>query len=153
MQIAYLAGRQSIDLAQADAAAVKKYLADGGFLLAEAVMGDPRADAAWRTLLPRLGLKTRRLKKSHALVTGQMNGATGYPLENMKYRHALKEQRIGKPDPELFGLYAGDRLVGIYSPFDLMYSQCGYDAWQCRGYAAEDALAILTNIILLVSTR
>ena len=88
-----------------------------------------------------------------ATLTGQMDGATGYRLEKMKYRHSLKAERIGKLRPHLAGLYLGDRLVGIYSPFDLVYSHAGYDAWMCRGYAAEDAQAILTNILLLASTR
>ena len=153
VQIAYLAGRQGIGLSDAAATAVKTYLAGGGFLLAEAILGDRRADASFRELAARLGLKMRLLKKSHPLITGQMDGATGYPIENVHFRHALKAERVGRPEAELYGLMLGQELVGVYSPFDLMYCQAGYDAWECRGYATEDALAILTNIVLLVTTR
>jgi len=153
VQIAYLAGRQSIDLSQADTVALKRYLASGGFLLAEAILGNPRAAETMQTLAARLGLKMRRVGKGHPLLTGTMDGATGYPLENMKYTHSLKAARVGKGEPELFELTLGGKPVGVYSPFDLMYCQPGYAAWNCRGYAPDDARAILTNILLLVSTR
>jgi Domain of unknown function (DUF4159) len=153
VHVAYLAGRQSIGLSDADIVAMKKYVAGGGFLLVEATMGDIRADAAWRLLAPKLGLVMKPIRKGHPIVTGQMDGATGYVLDRMHYCHALKAQRIGKPYPALSGLYAGDKLVGVYSPFDLMYCHAGYSAWNCRGYAPDDALAILTNILLHVSTQ
>ena len=153
VDVAYLAGRQNIALGEPDAAAVRKYLSDGGFLLVEAILGDKRADTAWRDLFTQLGLQMTPIAKTDPLLTGQPGGATGYPLEGMKYRFALREERIGKTDPELFALTLGGKLVGVYSPFDLLYSQAGYDAWNCRGYESEDALAILTNIILLATTR
>jgi len=153
VQVAYLVGRQGVTLAAPQIEEVKAYLVGGGFLLAEAVMGDKRFDAAFRQLAPKLGLQIKWLDTDSPLVTGQMDGATGYRLEKMKYRHALKAERIGKLQPLLAGLYLSDRLVGVYSPFDLLYSHAGYDAWMCRGYAAEDAQAILTNILLLASTR
>ena len=153
VQIAYLAGRQSIDLAEADAAALKTYLAGGGFLLAEAVLGDRRAEDAMQNLAARLGLKMTRVGKDHPLITGTMDGATGYPLDGMGYTHSLKVERVGRGEPELFELTLGGKPVGVYSPFDLMYCQAGCDAWNCRGYAPDDARAILTNILLLASAR
>ena len=153
VDIAYLGGRQNIALGEPQADAVRKYLSGGGFLLVEAVMGDKRADVAWRGLFTQLGLQMTPIGKNDPLVTGQLGGATGYPLEGMKYRFALREERIGKTDPELYNLTLGGKLVGVYSPFDLLYCQAGYDAWSCRGYESEDALAIITNIVLLVTTR
>jgi len=153
VQVAYLAGRQGLMMAEADVQALRAYLAAGGFLLAEAVMGEPKFDAEFRLLAAALGLQLRPIDKEHPLLTGAMDGAVGYKISQVRFRYALRADRIGKLQPELFGLYSGDTLVGIYSPFDLMYSQTGYDAWMCRGYDAEDALAILTNILLLVSSR
>jgi hypothetical protein len=153
VDVAYLAGRQSIDLSDEGVGRLKSYLADGGFLLAEAVMGDKRADAAFRRLLPRLGLAARRLDKSHPLLTGAMAGAGGYALDAVRYRYALRAERLAVRVPELYALTSGLELVGVYSPVDLMYSQAGYPAWDCRGYEDQDARAVLTNILLLASTR
>ncbi|MBN2584018.1 MAG: DUF4159 domain-containing protein [Planctomycetes bacterium] len=153
VQVAYLAGRQGLTLAESDVQSLRTYLAAGGFLLAEAVMGEPKFDAEFRAAAKTLGLELRSLDKEHPLVTGSMTGAVGYKLNQVRYRYALRADRIGKHEPELYGLYSGEKMVGVYSPFDLMYSQTGYDAWMCRGYEDEDALAILTNILLLASSR
>ena len=43
-------------------------------------------------------------------------------------------------------------MVGLYSPFDVMFSLTGYEAYRCRGYKAPDAAAVATNIVLYLST-
>jgi hypothetical protein len=153
VHVAHLAGRQGLMTAEADLQALKAYLAAGGFLLAEAVMGEVRFDADFRAMAKTLALDLRPIEKEHPLLTGALNGATGYRIQQVRYRYALRAERIGKPLPELFGIYSGETLVGVYSPFDLMFAQTGYEAWMCRGYEDQDALAILTNVLLLVSTR
>jgi hypothetical protein len=51
------------------------------------------------------------------------------------------------------GIYQNGKLVGIYSPFDVLYSTTGYDAYSRRGYQEEDALAVATNIILALTDQ
>jgi hypothetical protein len=153
VELAYFGARQGMTLSDAEATAMKKYLQDGGLLFVEAIMGDKRADAAWRALAGQLGLKMLPVGKTDPLLTGQLEGATGYPVDGVKYRFSLREERIGKPDPELYRLVLGDKTVGVYSPFDVTYCQAGYDAWGCRGYESEDALALATNIVLLATAR
>jgi hypothetical protein len=152
-QVAHLTGRQGLALSDAEAKALGQYLADGGFLLAEAALGDKRLDASFWPLAKQLGLEMKPILPDHGLLSGQMDGATSYAIKNVKFKPTLMAERIGKQTPELFGLYLGDKLVGVYSPFDLLYAQTGYDAWGNRGYAEEDALAILTNILVFVSSR
>jgi hypothetical protein len=53
---------------------------------------------------------------------------------------------------EFFGLYQGDRMVGVYSPLDLAFSATGYQAYRCRGYKPEDACAVATNLAIYFST-
>ena len=152
-QMAWLTGRQGVGLADDEAEALKTYLTSGGFLLAEATMGDRRFDAEFRALAGRMGLKMRPVDKTDPLITGQLGDASGFNIGTVKFKFALRAARIGKLEPELYRLLLGDRLVGIYSPFDLSYCQTGMDAFDCRGYEAEDARAVLTNILLLVTTR
>jgi hypothetical protein len=60
---------------------------------------------------------------------------------------------VGRPAPLLYGLYQGLSLVGVYSPFDVMFAQTGCKAFGSRGYAADDARAIAMNLALWLSAR
>jgi hypothetical protein len=53
---------------------------------------------------------------------------------------------------DLVGIYAGDRMVGLYSPRDVLFSLTPYEACGCRGYKTEDAAAVATNIVLYLTT-
>jgi hypothetical protein len=153
VQIARLAGRKGLTLSAAETAALRKFIDDGGLLLAEATMGEAGFDEALRPLAASLGLELKELAADAPLLTGQMETATGYAVGQVGYKFHLRVERIGKPRPLLYGLYRGEAMVGLYSPFDLSHSQTGFDAWGNRGYEDEDALAILTNFLLWASTR
>lgn len=150
-QVAWLVGRKDVRLPAAEVAGLRKFMADGGLLVAESAMGDRRFDASFRELAGQLGLRVLRLSKDSPLLTGGLGSATGFSIDTVKFQFALRAERVGKNEPELYGLYLDDRMVGVYSPFDLLYCQTGQDAFDCRGYEAEDALAILTNILLWAS--
>jgi hypothetical protein len=153
VQLAWLSGAKSVRLTEADQAALKTYLANGGLMLAEASMGDAGFAGEFHGLATAMGLKILPLTADSPILTGRLNGATGYALDTVKFKYALRLSRVGKATPELFGVYLGDKLVGIYSPFDLSYCRTGMDAFNCRGYETEDAEAIVTNILLWVSAR
>jgi len=153
VQVAHLTGRQAVTMAEDDVKALADYLKAGGFLLAEAVLGDRRFDGALRPLLGRMGAQLRPLPADGDLLTGRMTGATGYAIDTVKFKPALLAERIGRQRPELLGVHLDGRLVGLYSPFDMMYAQTGCDAWGSRGYSEQDAQALLTNIFLFVSSR
>ena len=86
-------------------------------------------------------------------MTGRMDPAAGYNLTTgVEFRSTLKVQRAGRSYAELIGVYEGGRLVGLYSPFDVLFSLNGYEAYRCRGYRAPDAAAVATNVVLYLST-
>jgi hypothetical protein len=116
-------------------------------------MGAQAFGQSVQQLAAEMNWQLRPLTKEHGLVSGAMSPAAGYNLTTgLEYRAALKVQRLGRTNAELTGMYEGDRLIGIYSPFDVMFSLSGYEAYQCRGYKAADATAIATNIVLYLST-
>lgn len=41
----------------------------------------------------------------------------------------------------------------MYSPFDVMFSLTPYQAYGCRGYKTEDALAVATNVVVFLTDR
>ena len=61
--------------------------------------------------------------------------------------------RLGRPTADLVGIYLGGKLVGIYSPIDIVFSSTPYEAYACKGYQAEDAIAVAANILLGISDR
>jgi hypothetical protein len=152
VQVAHLVGRQHVALGEAESAALKKFLESGGLLLAEAAVGDEAFDTEFHKLAEQIGLTLKPVAAGDPLVTGKLDPATGYDVSQVRCRYVLRMDRIGKP-PLLYGLFLGDRQVGLYSPLDLSFSLTGCDAWACRGYEAEDALAVATNILLWASTR
>jgi hypothetical protein len=145
----YLSGQASCDLDAAGQAWLKNYLAGGGFLFAEAALGDKRFDASLRAMIAAAGLTFRRLEASSPLIS---NGASGYNVNSVGCTYALRDERMGKPLPELLGIYLGEKMVGVYSPYDIMFRQTGCEAFDCRGYDADDARALAVNLALYVST-
>jgi hypothetical protein len=100
-------------------------------------------DAGWRLEL---------LPKSHAIMTGRMTPAAGYDLtKDLKFRKALKILRGARPEAELWGVFAADKLIGIYSPLDIIFSVNPYEAYQCKGYETVDAAAVATNLVLYLT--
>jgi hypothetical protein len=149
----YLTGRASCDLDATGRTALKNYLAGGGFLFAEAGLGDKRFDESLRATIAAAGLTFRRLEESSPFISGQLpGGASGYNVAGVGYTFALRDERMGKPLPELLGIYLGEKLVGLYSPYDIMFRQTGCEAFDCRGYDADDARALAVNLALYVST-
>ena len=149
----YLTGRADCGLGSGGAKWLKDYLAGGGFLFAEATCGDPAFDESLKALLTGLGLTYKLMDAASPLVTGQLFEAQGYNLSKVSYTQALEAARPGKTDAVLYGLYSGKKLVGLYSPYDILFSQTGYRAFGNLGYAAADARALATNIVLLMSIK
>lgn len=153
VHVAWLAGRKGVTMGDADAKALKAYLASGGFLVAEAVLGDRRFDKEFRALATQIGVKLTLLPLDKGLLAGETAGATGYTVKTVRFKPALLAERVGRQVPELYRITLGGKMVGVYSPLDLVYAHTGYDAWGSRGYGEADARAILTNVFLYCSSR
>ena len=152
--IAYMTGSKEVTLAKAQGDALKKYLAGGGFLWAEAAGGSSAFDQSFRKLAADIGLELRVLDRTAPMLTGNFKGAMGYNLTTgVQFRRALKMLRPGRAFAEMLGIYQDGKLVGLYSPFDIVFSATPYDANGCKGYEQEDAAAVATNILISVSSR
>lgn len=153
VDIAYLTGRQGVMLLDSETAALTKFVDRGGMLLINATMGEKNFDMALRKTAAAAGLTLKQVDKDHPLLSGKFDGAEGYDVRRVEYKFNLRRERIGLPEPVLYLLMRGKQVVGVYSPFDLMYAQTGCDAFDNRGYETDDARAILTNIMLLMSVE
>ena len=148
VDVLWLTGRKSVEMSDEDAAALKAWLAAGGYLVAEAALGGAEFDKSLAALAGRLGLETRRLPREAPLVSGKLDGASGYELTKVDFTAALRAERVGKAYAELSGLYLGDKMVGVYSPFGVSLGVAGIKAFGSRGYAVPDARAAAINLLL-----
>ena len=151
---AYLAASAGMAMSRADREALRKYLAAGGFLWIEAVGGSVEADLAVGELASDVGWELRPLPPADPLLCGMMPRVGGYNLTtNVAFSRSLRVERLVKPYAELSGIFQDGRLVGLYSPFDVVFSTADTPAFGCRGYLPEDAEAVATNILLHFSCK
>ncbi|HUU09971.1 MAG TPA: DUF4159 domain-containing protein [Phycisphaerae bacterium] len=106
--VAYIAGSTPLVWKPAQKDALKAYVAKGGFLWFEAVTGAPDFGQSVRQLAAEMTWQLRLLTKDHGLMTGAMDPAVGHNLASgIEFRSALKEQRMGRLNAELMGVYEG----------------------------------------------
>jgi hypothetical protein len=152
--VAYLVGTEAFDLSAPERKALKTWLAGGKFLLAEAAAGSKDFDTAFRALAEACGWDLRPLPADHPIMTGAMGEAAGHDLTSgVRFRRVLRIPRANEDRADLVGVWAGEALVGIYSPLDLAFSMNPYEAWNLRGYEPPDARAVMTNLLVYVSTQ
>jgi len=151
--VAYLTGSRAFDMDAGGVAALKAFASKGGFVWMEAAGGSLDFNGSARKLAQQAGWQVTLLAKGHPMMSGRMGGPNGFNLTtNVRFRRALKVVRTGRPDAELHGLFDGDRMVGVYSPLDVVFSATPYQACMCRGYQAGDAQAVAANILLYASS-
>ena len=150
--IAYLASSRTFTLSDAERTSLKEFVGKGGFLWANAAGGAPQAADSMKALAKACGWLLKPLPKDHPMMTGSMNAAGGYDLTNgVEFRRALRITRAAKPWAELDGIFAGERLVGVFSPFDVEFCLSPYEAYDCRGYKPTDAGAVALNILVYLT--
>jgi len=151
--VAYLTGSRAFALPGDARLALKEFVEKGGFLWAHAAGGSVPFEDSLRQLAAASGWELKVLPKDHPLMTGRMEGAEGYDLtKGVEFRRSLRVARAGKPWAEFVGLYAGDRMVGLFSPFDIEFSLSPYEAYGCRGYKPLDAGAVAMNVLFYLTT-
>ena len=154
VSLLYLSGREALTLDDAARGRLKAYLSGGGFLLAEATLGDQAFDASFRELLTALKCTLKAVDAADPLLSGTMpRGSVGYAIGDVDYTFALRPTRVGKPQPVLYRLELDGKLAGLYTPFDITFAQTGCQAFDARGYAPADARALATNIVLFAADR
>jgi len=149
--VAYLPLAEGVRLGDGEVQGLKAYLAGGGFLLMEARLGDGRVLSVARRLAAALGLKMAVAPKDCPMLTGQFAGAAvGF---NVERTHRRTDGTLNQTATELRLLTLDGKVVGAYSPLDLVVSASGIRCWGLRGYAPSDARRILANLIVSRSLK
>ena len=141
--IAAMTGTDAFTLSPAEKAALKKYLAAGGSLVADAAGGNKTfADSLAEHVLPLAGEGKRGLVATDVLLAGPAGG--GKVAYRRDLAMALGPQRN---QPRIQGVSVGGRLVIILSGDDLTGGLVGYPCYKLKGYSPDSAVRLMTNIL------
>jgi len=152
--VAYVTGSDAAEFTAGDIQALEAFAKAGGWLWFEAATGSVDFNKALRKAAARAGWRLTLLAEGHPLMGGGMGGPTGFDLtRHVQFRRALKVVRTGRAHAEFQGIYADNRLIGVFSPLDVVFSSTPYEACLCRGYATPDARAVATNILLYAASK
>ena len=149
--VIYMTGHEDFTLDAGEAAGLRKYLQNGGLLVAEACCGRESFDRAFREAMGKVlpGMPLQALAKDHAIFS-LPNRITELAVTPAL---AAQQQNRATLEPRLLGIELDGHLAVIYSPFGLAggweLSQNPY----ALGYADEDALKLGENILMHAVTK
>jgi len=114
--VLYLTGHHDFVLADEEIANLRRYLAGGGFLLADACCGRREFDAAFRREIARVlpGAKLEKLPAAHPLYA-----AAGERVASVGYTPAVRATKGEVKTLPLEGLQYKGHLCVVYSPYAL----------------------------------
>ncbi len=144
--VLYLTGHYTFSLSDAERAALKHFLQQGGFLWAHACCGREAFDKAVRELVTDMfpDARLEELPPDHDLYGGKV----GTRIEQVGYSPAVKAELPELDRPVLLGLERGGHLVMVYSPYGLADGLDGLRTFGARTVAPDDARRLAINILL-----
>jgi hypothetical protein len=135
-----------------EAAALQKYLADGGTLLADAAGGNAEFTQSMVEMAPQIvpGGTVEDVPATDKMLDGSVPGAAAIKAAVFrKYARLKTHARSGDmTDVRLRGIKIGNRWAVIFSEYDITSGLLGTDTWGINGYAAETAEAIARDVLM-----
>ena len=151
MPFLYMTGTIDFSLTEAEVAALRRFLANGGVLLVEAGEGRPTFDAAFRQQIAKVlpGKTLSALPAGHEIYTKPLDASV------VRARPPLAVRRGDKIEmaPELFGIELNGALAVIYTPNDLSAGWEHALAPYALGYESKDATALGVNVLYYAVTH
>lgn len=153
--IAFVHGRRKFSLSNSERKALRTYLENGGFLLADAICASRDFAESFRrelgAVLPNATLG--RIKADHEMLTSDFQG---FDISTVRLRvpgeRRNRDDRLRiRPElgpPELEAMVLDGRVVVVFSPLDMSCALENQASLECKGYSREDAAKIGVNVIL-----
>jgi hypothetical protein len=151
MPFLYFTGTTDFQLSEQERANLKKFLQNGGVILAEAGEGRQTFDAAFRAELAKI-FPERQLQPIPAtsdLFKAPVNCSV------VKARPALAAKNKNQIDmtPQIYGMEINGTMAVIYSPNDLSAGWERAIAPYAVGYEAQDSTSIGVNVLTYAITH
>jgi hypothetical protein len=151
--LVYIHGRNSFRFSDEERKAMRTYFENGGFLLGDSICANAAfaesVRAEFKAIMPDAEL--RAVPADHPMLTQEFNG---YDIQKVTIVDPVGSSDDGvslkrtEGPPVLEMLVWKDRVVAIFSPYDLSCALESRGALQCRGYPQEDATRIAINLVL-----
>jgi len=147
--VLYMVGHRQFTLGEQEVRNLRRYLENGGVLIAEACCGRKGFDRAFRQEIARV-LPEARLE---ALPADHPLYSILFKISEVAYTPVLANE-LGRSGPPLLeGITHNGHLCVIYSRYALGNGWEGIDHPYSRGYESGDALRLGTNILLYAMTH
>jgi len=146
--VLYFEGHASFELAPNEIDRLRLFLDRGGFLLAEARCGTAAFDVSFRQLAAKLypDYPLSRLPLDHKIYLA------AFDATKVHYRKALREEEP-RGQPLLEGVAVDNRLVIVYTKYDLGSGWNGEICSLIRGLEPQSALPLGANILVYALTH
>jgi len=150
--LAWMTGASGFTLSDAELAALREYLFDGGLLFVNAVGGAEAfrtsAEAMIERLFVGLDVQPRPVPATSGLITGKCGDFRGPPIETPVRTSSWRRQapRDGGLQLQLYGV--DDTTLVIYAPYGVHDTLDGHTVWGALSYMPASARDIAANIVL-----
>ncbi|MCC6494020.1 MAG: DUF4159 domain-containing protein [Pirellulales bacterium] len=153
--LAFMHGRHDFHFTPEEQAGLRKFLENGGTLLADSICASKQFTEAFRREIAQVlpERKLQRIPTDHPLFkeVGDKFNIQQVNLREPAARSAEGDgplrSRVQKVAPDLEGVDIDGRLAVIFSPYDISCALEQHEALQCRGYTREDAARIALNVL------
>jgi hypothetical protein len=145
----YMTGHREFVWSADEVGMLQKYLKAGGLLLADSCCGRVAFDMAFRREMGKVfpGQKLQKLPADHPLLHCH------HDIRTVEYTPRVREDFGPLDSPELEGITVDNRLVVIYSKFDLGNGWEQFPHAYSYGLKDESALQIGTNVLVYATTH
>jgi hypothetical protein len=147
--ILYMTGHEDFVLKDEEVTNLRRYLAAGGVLFANACCGRKSFDEAFRREINRVlpDHPLGRIPLEHPVYRSV------YAIRDVEYTPLAEHEHPGLHTPTLEGISLENQLRVIYSPFGLVNGWSGAPNPYDRGYQPDDALRLGINVLVYAMTH
>ncbi len=149
-KIAIMTGVGACTFSDADRAAIKKFVEDGGTLVIDAAGGSKAFGKSVESMLKEIyPAQAKRLPR--LATTSTLYNLPGMEIQSVGFKRRTGINRIDR-FPELRTVIVGDDRPGvIYSPLDLTAGLVGARSYAIDGYVPYSAFELMRNIVFFAS--
>ena len=147
--VLFLTGHYDFRLTDEELAGLRRYLRNGGILVASACCGRDSFDAAFRREMERVlpGFKLKRIPGNHPLFSSR------YQVTSVQYTGQLQAEQPDMTRPVLEGIELQGSIAVLYSRYGLGTGWDGQERPYSRAYSPQDALKLGVNILVYAMTH
>ncbi|MCB9875318.1 MAG: DUF4159 domain-containing protein [Planctomycetaceae bacterium] len=154
--IVYMHGRRAFRFSPDERKAIATFVDRGGVIFADAICASPEFADSFRREMKNIfpAQSLARISPEHPMFTREFRG---YDLAKVTVRDPQLRNaddplitNLTEVSPLLEGISIDDRMMVIFSPYDISCAMENSNSLECKGYLKEDAAKIATNVVLFV---